>query len=211
MSRSGLTLIEMVLAVTILFAVVSVSYTITLNTLKAATIAEAATQTEQTAYALFDLFSEDLAPLPSFYYEGSQEAFSVSYNEAEETSEMHFVSSRDSRPDSHQRSSDLTEVGYRLVKAKKGTGFDLYRREQPFPDDAPTEGGTFVRLATVEKLVFSFYAAEKKEWRPVWEKKDGGGAFPSAVRIDLTLLERPMDEEAEPIPRSFQTTARTVP
>ena len=99
-------------------------------------------------------------------------------------------------PDPDQPSSGLYNVAYRLDPAKK----TLFRRQADLlqPAQSDTDAPGWVRVGRgVESVAYSF--SDGTNWADAWRTEEGAG-LPSAVKIDLVL------SDAEGNRRAFSAT-----
>lgn len=184
MKRRAVTLVELLLAITIMSMVMAMIYGMLLSTMKARDQISAYTQANRMGPTILNLIADDLSALYVYSMKGS---FFMGKKNAE-ISELHFISSIDSKiPEQEDGTqSDICEVGYYCrVNPENSNFFNLYRREDFFLDDQVLKGGTGVLLSSsVQGFLIEYYNG--KEWVDLWENVKNDG-LPKGIRIELVL------------------------
>lgn len=192
--RAGFTLLEIVLAFTLLaFMMVMVS-TIVSSAVQANHQIETMLQETEAAPAILNVMRMDIEA--AFSPDSSKPYFyGVEKNGgAGPMDELDFVASRMSygseeigaEPQFHP----INEVGYRLEENKTDRAFlMLTRREEHFFDAEPARGGIQVELYDkVKSLMFEYWNG--KQWARNWDSRRERGRVPEAVRVTMGLAVR---------------------
>lgn len=143
--------------------------------IKMAFLAESTFQGKNSAY------------LTGFYADESSLNFSTMSN-------VHYIKN-------HHDTTQI-QVGYTLVK-NDNREFDLVRRQTDFlTDDLKTGGQSFILVKDVQKMVLSYYDANKAAWQKEWDTESisYAGRLPKMVKIQLTVLGEALSEEDDEQP-----------
>jgi general secretion pathway protein J len=201
---TGFTLLEVLLAMTILVVIMSVVYGSFSTASRNVEQAEAARDETDLARTLLSKLTDDLA---NAYVNPAMTATSqavskpvgltILYGKKEEVGEGDEKIRHDSlalttltnwrKPDSKE--TELLEVGYSFKEKPDGTGYSLFRREKRelSADMPPLEGGVEYEITDrVEGLQFRYYNETTKTWLDEWDTRTRPG-LPKAVEIALTL------------------------
>jgi len=196
MRRAGMTLIEVMLAVTIFAGMGALIYGGFAQTARA----KKALETQLDRYHAISAAMERMTRELSAAYISIQ----VNPTQSAQTAKTAFIG-RDSgfgdRLDfnslSHQRiyrdakESDQNELSYFVTEARTGKGNLLARRVQPRPDDKPGEGGRVeVLLDDVLELQFEYFDPISRDWVKSWDTTSAAGQMnrlPLQVKILLTV------------------------
>lgn len=189
--RAGFTLLEIVLAFTLLAFMMVMCSTIVTSAVQANHQIEAMLQETEAAPAILNVMRMDIeaafspdASKPYFYGVEKNGGYGP-------TDELDFVASRmayGSEEDGVEpRFHPINEVGYRLDENKADRAFlTLTRREENFFDAEPARGGIQVELYDkVKSLMFEYWNG--KEWIRTWDSRGNRGRVPEAVRVTLGL------------------------
>lgn len=192
----GFTLIEVLLAVSILALIVTVIYASFFTAGRNVEQAEAIRDSTDLARTLVARLSDDIAN--AYFNPGmnSSVVTTIFYGKKEEAAAGDEKSRRDSlslttltnwrKPDSKE--TDLWELGYFFRQKPDGTGFVLLRREKrELSKDVPAlEGGVEYEITDqVEGLQFR-YSNDGKTWFDEWDSRTKGER-PKVVEIGLVL------------------------
>lgn len=183
-SKRQLTLIELLLAITIMAMVMSMIYGMLLSTLKARDQISAYTQANRLGPTILNLITDDLSAM--YFYSFKDSFFTGKRNG--DLSSLHFITSIDSKiPESEDGvQSDICEVGYYCIPNPENRDFlNLYRREDFFLDEEPLKGGTGVLLSSeIRSFLIEFYNGSEwiEQWDHTQEKK-----LPKGIRVELVL------------------------
>ncbi len=183
---AGFTLLEVMLAVTISAIVFMIAFTVigalVHTTLRMETYAQPSRSAQQVLARLVTDFESCYIP------HSNKLAFYATLDDRR----VRFLSTADSQIMPDGRQGDMIEVAY--TAQRSGDKWSLYRRETPYIDNRPMEGGEFVLLAMeLESFELEFFDGE--QWRQQWDnlgteafdKKDVG--LPKAIKIMLRVDE----------------------
>ena len=179
--NKGFSLLEVMVALTILAMVLSMIYTILISTLNARTLIQNETEADRIGTRLVSLIARDIQA--AYMYQLDEACF-VGRNRRRIEGFINFVTSNDSLM---RRGSDICEVGYFVEEnpREKGT-YCLYRREDFFVDSYILKGGTAVLVYDrLLSLQFRFYT-KKGGIRTNWNSKQQKG-LPVAVEVTLKI------------------------
>lgn len=217
--RKGFTLLEMIVAATLLVAVFMGIFGLINGLLKDLRHITTAAKQGREAPAIMALIEKDL--VNAYADPRMPEMFSA--EGGKDGTEMRFVTSRNSILFLDGVQSDITEVGYKVERNKQPGSrqlYTLYRREDFLMDDEPLEGGlwipvadnivefqcTFFDLPDLEResdieLPDMLLGEDASEELDEWDKEDR--YLPYAVKIVLTVDIREEDsrndEESEAV------------
>jgi len=194
--RKGFTLIEVLVAVSILVIILSVVYGAYTSNLDTIQQAERYGRVDQVARVVLERMTMDLmgAVGRASLMETAAEVGFVAENgeiEGAPADRIHFTSTAHLALRPTEPRTDLCEIGYHLEKDPDHEGMILYRRDDPTPDDDLTEGGLSLELAKgIERLEFVFQDAEGTE-HEAWNTLEGspGPLLPRLVAITLGVLD----------------------
>ncbi len=188
---AGFTLIEVMIALSILTFMAASIYTIMRN----------ATDMQEEERARSDMHTMGRNAMERMRKEIAAAFLSVNETEYWKTEfkavdrnpidELDFVSRSHEKHYPDVREGDLAEIGYRSEEDEGGGAFrTLLHREATLVDDDPDRGGvTLAMCHHVRELNFRFYDETKEEWKEEWdtEGSDTPGRLPRAVEIRLEL------------------------
>ncbi len=203
----GFTLMEVLVGIVLLASFLAGVYTVVVGTLVAKRKIGEAAAVYTAGPRILDLVEKDLRAV---YFHGVADgrAFKAKRESraGAEVTDLDMVTTRNSKVsleiDGRQVRSDVTEVGYRLRDSRDHPGLlELYRREQFFFDDKPTEGGQYylvydrVRAFTIDfferpKEGETTSSRAKEDGVEAWDAEDKG-ELPFAARITLVLAPPP--------------------
>lgn len=180
---SGFSLMELLLAVTILSIVLSMAYSILISTLQARDRIHSITDADRAASRLIAIITRDIEATYLYQLEGN---FFSGKNSKDET-RLDFITNTDSLFFSNDLRSDLCEVSYFVRPNPQESGtLQLLRREDFFLDGDPTKGGYAIRLFDrLTDFQLTFYD-DKNVPAKSWNAKDKGG-LPAAVELSLRI------------------------
>lgn len=189
--RAGLTLVEILIAFTILSFLAVMIYSVVRATVEVHDEIEAVLNETEPPPAILNIIRQDIesAFLPDndrTYFAGTDR--SDRYGPA---NELDLVSSNaavgQADGDADAKLHAFNEVGYRLADSPAGGDFlVLYRREDFFVDEEPLRGGTLVELYDrVRTLEFTYW--DGKDWQKKWDSRAAQGKLPLGVRVVLTI------------------------
>lgn len=224
-SRSGFTLVELMLAVLILAIMMSIVYGVVVSTINAAHRVEEITASSEIGPAILTQIRSDLeaAFLPKKGIpagadpQGTKEAPAASEPEffvaskkpgsGGDRDRIDFVSSGMAYGPENEieepRFHSVNEIGYQVLDSRKDPNVGvLYRREDYFIDSDPLRGGRLTELYDRVKS-FSLRFHDGQAWRPDWNSKAQKG-LPRAVEIVIKILVT--DREDANVEQTFKTT-----
>lgn len=178
----GFTLIEVLIATSILSIILTMAYSILITTLDSRRFIEKRAHTERVGNRLLNFISRDIQG--AYMYQVEDHRYFFARKQGKNT-RIDFVSNTDSillAPGGNH--SDLCEVGYFLKKNRDGT-FRIIRREDFFIDADPFAGGTGIKLydeITNFELRFFDDGEVSSTWNSIKKKQ-----LPQAVEITLGI------------------------
>ncbi len=183
--KSGFTLLELMISITIISIILTMTYSILVCTLNAREFLEKETHADRIGTKLLSIISRDLQAVYMYqvedvYFLGSK-------------TRVDFISNSDSLMFSGRQKSDLCELSYYVERNKEEAGtFQLLRREDFFLDSAPLKGGLAVKLH--DRLVtFELkYLDDKNQVVDTWSSQSAKG-LPRAVRVSFGIRTEPKD------------------
>jgi len=238
-SRAGVTLIELMVAATLIVGIIGSAYACLLAGHRAGNEVEQRMDIMQSARVALDLIGRDLRTACPLNDRFALIGMDRTIREGLTMSNLDFATHNwnPSRPGE----SDFCEVSYFVDRDPRTGGFTLYRRRDPTPDDRPLEGGYREEIAAgVRDFKVEYY--DGISWYERWGSSlDAGGAdgglganseftndpddvqyengLPDAVRITLSLgspsraIPDDPDRESPPDlerPLVFRTVVRLV-
>jgi type II secretion system protein J len=192
-SQKGLTLLEILVAITILAAVLGVIYTTFLSASKAADLIESDEEAYQTARSLIGMLSQELSALYNEPVAAPGAAATLQKSleglqkeaDGERTDQITFITTAHRRKGDNSREGMIARIGYFFdvdaISGKKR----LIRSEDPYLYDE--EGGRLSPLTDrVESLTISYQKKDKNsdEWLDEWNKSE----LPDLIKIELSVL-----------------------
>ncbi len=176
---SGLTLLEVLVAIVILSIMLGVVYASFFGTTRTFAVLESNEDVYQTAQTLLDMMGRELR---------SATALEGSNAELEDTAvdaiNMITTAHRRSGPD--VREGYLAQISYFLDVDAETDERVLVKSVDTSPDDDYRSGGTLYVLSDqVESLNIFYYKQEDEEWLEEWAADE----MPLLIRLELTLLD----------------------
>jgi len=203
----GFTLLEVMIAMTILAVMSMLLYTSMSQTITGKEETQKKDTVNHMVSLAFTKMANDLQMsflLPGPEFLGTEGFRKTVFKGTEER--MDFPSFSHVRYFKDVPETDFGEVGYSLEESKEEEGGKiLMRRESKVLDDKPEEGGTLDPLVErVKELRFEYYDPKKKEWQKSWDSSqlENANQLPRAVKIEIKV-EDPTSEE----PLTFTTIA----
>jgi len=192
-NENGFTLLEVLLAVSIMAFIVSAIYASFFTTGRHVEQAEAIRDSTDLARTLMIKMSDDIA---NAYVNSAMTGQTIFYGKKEEVGTGNDNSRHDSLSLTtltnwrrmNSKETDLWEVGYFFKEKTDGTGSVLMRREKrELSNDIPAlEGGVEYEITDqVEGLQFR-YSNDGKTWLDEWDSRTKGG-LPKMVEMGLML------------------------
>ncbi len=213
--RAGFTLLEMVIVFAMLAAVMAVIFSFNNVVLRNIKEMNIEVKRGREGPAILRVIENDLI---SAYADGRMEKM-FSGESGQGSTEIRFVSSRDSQLFLGGVNSDITETGYRISRNRSGGTRELYtlwRREDFSLDENPLEGGVWMVVAeNVIDFQMEFYdlpdegiedsensladlvlGSDMVEAQTTWD--DTLRRLPYAIRIDLSIDNREGEDRFNP-------------
>ncbi|MFH1139341.1 MAG: type II secretion system protein GspJ [Pseudomonadota bacterium] len=184
--RSGVTLIDLMIALVIMAVVLSAVYSVFAFQEKAVRAAAESRDVYGQGLVVLDRICRDLsgAWLPA---SASRDNARVQYRFEGEKESLNFTSTASLSPD-QDSGSEIAEIGYRLEEDpdSKEKKYILYRRQDDSPDDEPDEGGSEFRMTSdLISFELSYRDRDNEESESTAAvKKD---LLPLAVQVKLEL------------------------
>ncbi|MCX7703886.1 MAG: GspJ family type II secretion system protein [Planctomycetota bacterium] len=194
-NKNGFTLMEIMLAVTIVAFICAISYGIVLHTLENKERAERYKAVATVGLSVVERIRRDLEHL---YIGNIADPFAGTDNRTAD--KIDFVCTSPSFPDENGKRTHLIEVGYQLKENETALGYYLLlRRESRTVEGNPLQGGVLrVLYDKVKSLNFKYY--DGTDWYDSWSYKEQKG-LPRAVKIELIIgVEQTPSEEEQEIP-----------
>jgi len=193
----GFTLIEVLLAVTILAIVSSVMYSSLFGSLDAMDTTREKMDLYEKARLVFTLMEAD--------FQGAYRSEVTDYyifkgvdnqNQDMDNDRVIFISTSHKRMIPDAKELELCEVEYSLLFSDRGDEpVTLMRRTDPTPDREPESGGiTFVLLENIAGMNVEYFNG--REWVPDWNAKGKGMNLPKVIRIELVFLDNHGEEQS---------------
>lgn len=182
-SRAAFTLLEVLLATTILAMILGVLYSVLITTLQSERIVEEELATANLGPTVMNLISQDLRSIfmpdrSGKWFHGGNHGFASS-----ELDRIDFVASVDSVDPKTGIAYPFSELGYQMLPNDEEAGlYILYRRRSPGIDDEPLKGGALEEL--FDRCVsLNFEYTDGKEWFREWKSWEKQGKLPRAVKV----------------------------
>lgn len=182
-TANGFTLLEILIAITILAVVLSMCYTILASTLNLRKWIQESTEVERVGNRLIEIMVMDLQSAYMYQIED----VSLMGGKTRHGGQINLVTNRDTLISSHDVESDLCEIGYYLEpNLAERDMFWLVRREDFFLDDNPLKGGNAIRLYDrVVDFQVCFYDARGSQVKE-WDSKKQKG-LPIAIEVTIGI------------------------
>lgn len=200
----GMTLIEVLVAVTVLAMVAITIATATSQTSRTRNIISESHDRLHQVRLAFDYMSRDFASAYLSKHrattEPTHDAIFVARNSGDED-RIDFTSFTHQRRFLDVDESDQCEVGYFLAPDPENSDqMNLIRRESPILDIEPLEGGQYLVLVEdVAAFDLQYFDLPMNEWQDEWDTTEGTGEaeiLPQQVRIKLVVHDRRGEEIA---------------
>lgn len=228
-NQRGMTLIEISVAITILATVVGLLVTVISGTVKGRDLAEEELTKPKIANAILGQIFKDFR----YNWFGGMvgDAGFLGKNGTRaglDADIVHFVTARRTRIAGSEEGSDrrederpspLTEVGYALrTNDREGGGswLELWRREDYFVDDKPTEGGTYTLVYDkIRRFELRYFATPENQSQDdqygaeEWDSRiKHGPPYAIILRIDFDVLSQ--EERKDNSDKPEHTLARII-
>ncbi len=176
---TGLTLLEILVAIVILSIMLGVVYASFFGTTKTFAVLESNEDVYQTAQTLLDMMGRELRSAISL--EGSNAELEDTAVDA-----VHMVTTAHRRPGPNAREGHLAEISYFVDVDAETDERVLVKSVDASRDGDYNSGGTLYILSDqVESLNIFYYEREEKDWLEEWSD----GEMPVLIRLELTLLD----------------------
>jgi len=190
--EAGFTLLEILLAMTILAFVMTIIYSSFFAITQSEKRVTLSTEVEVKARNLMQMLMRDLSSAVIPEGEGSKKETSLNYglycSQGESGQKLDFTTSLSDSGD--VLNASLQETGYFLQTNDKGS-LNLLKRIDDTPDDDIESGGrSLLLMKNIASLTFLFKAKDE-EWIEQWE----GEKRPRAIKIKLVLLNDENEKE----------------
>jgi len=197
-NRSGFTLVEILIAMSILSMILVTIYAAFYGTVRVIRTGVQRRDAYQYGRLAIEAIRRDL--MCAFPVPGAKAAFKGVYSSSgsysDDNARIDFVAASNimADPGEDRRESDICEVGYFISEEHDGV---LVRRSDPTVDNNPFSGGKLEPIAEkVTRLNFQYY--DGTEWVDEWNPEDEEAekkltGLPPIVWIEVTVL----DEEGE--------------
>ncbi len=203
----GFTLIEVLIAMTILSIILTMVYTILLSTISAREFVQSQTSLDRIADKILNLLIRDIQGIYIYQLDG------VCFLGKSQTQgdRLDFITSADNLLGSEDVKSDICEVGYYLKPNPDEHGtYKLIRREDFFVDDKPLEGGIHIkiydRVVALQFRYFDFKGNQKQTWNNVDDK-----FLPKSILVTLALRSAPRNSDPEVLQKSMRYYKAYIP
>lgn len=190
-NQHGLTLIELMIAISIVAVIVVFSFVTISGTTEVAAEAEARADLNKMGRNAIELMRKELAQ--AFLSKTQTEHFVTHFKatDRDPMDEVYFVAIAHEKRYADTKDADFAEYGYWSEPDKHGGNFrSLMHREARNVDDDPERGGVVQAMAhNVRECNFRWYHEKKEEWVDEWdtESADFQNILPHAVEIRLVL------------------------
>lgn len=191
-SEKGFTLLEILIAITILAFVLSIIYSSFFAISQSEKGVTQSTEIEIKARNLIQMLMRDLSSAVIPEVSAGKKEYTLNYGfycaRNETGQKLDFTASLSES--GNVIDASLIEVGYFLVANERGS-YDLLKRIDLTPDADIGEGGReLLLMKDLSSLTFQFMN-KKGEWTELWEGKES----PRAIRIILNLLNADKNKE----------------
>ncbi len=205
MSKTGFTLLEVMISVAIMGMIMVLVWSISSQTLNSKERIEKRDMLFQGGRIALQKLSDDLAmaflikqPSIPTGFSPRPKAFFIGEDKGDKD-DIRFTSFSHLRFFNGAKQSDQCKVGYEVIPDKEDSSINnLVRRETPWLDAETTvEGYPFVLAQDVDSFELEFYDYRKEEWVNHWDSDniDFQGKLPSAVRITIAFPDPDMENE----------------
>ncbi len=188
---NGFTLLEVIMCLVLVAIISATTYTILIFTLQQKERVQKSTLLNKVGQGIIKMISKDLEGL---YTLDVKNPFEGVDNETQDC--MNFTSTASSLPNEEGVSSNLVEVGYKVIPSDEHDGlFVLLRRESYHIEHNPLKGGNLYEVYDqVKQFNLQYYDGE--EWVDSWNYEETQ-SVPLAVKVEFTIRARTGEFEAE--------------
>ena len=188
--QDGFTLIEVMVAFTILAIIAGIAFTVVFGTSKRSRVLAREMELRRVGGSVMNLIAEDLKG--AFVREGVIPFFVGSDNffRDDPADEANFITTSTLPVNPMSPGSDVAETGYLLSFDREGKGV-LFRREQSPVQPPDEEGGVTQEVSSLVRS-FNLRYYDGDDWLDEWDSLDSGkvnmyGKIPSEIEIEMTL------------------------
>jgi len=198
-ARSGFTLVEILVAVTLFMIVIGAIY----GTIQAGNASVAKTEERVDVYQTARIVLDQMVSELSSAYQPSETKQSTLIGEdtpGEETAPQYdkltFLTTSHHASNTSEPASDVCKVSYTVHVTPEGEPLGLYMEEDLHPGlSMNSEPANPVRLSDlVVGINFQYFDSDTEEWQKEWVDRK---TLPKAVRIELAV--KPLRSDAKPI------------
>ena len=211
MIRRGFSLLEVVVALSILSMIVLITFESISTTLTTRDALESSDTVSQSARVSLDRLRRDLRLAYLTKNTAAVNTYVTSFvGQNGDPDKLWFASLSHHRMYRESRECDQTEITYWTEEDPDAPGaFALMRREAPRIDNEPDKQGLIAPLAyRLSSLNFRYLNSKTGEWVEEWDSTsvDQANKLPRAVQIVLVFLDSDPDDPDRTIERPFATT-----
>ncbi|MBW1710754.1 MAG: hypothetical protein JRG97_06790 [Deltaproteobacteria bacterium] len=189
--RAGLTLLDLLLALTLLAVILTTIYWVFANHERSVEAASESRDTYGQGRLILDRLARDIAGAWLPAKTKSNDSFSYLFNGQD--NRLDFTTSALLSPDIAP-GLELVEVGYRTIENEEDDDFTLVRRQDRTPDGEIKEGGSKIILTRALNSFEISYINQLGQEMSSWQAKKSS-ELPHAVKISLTLTSTPDRKE----------------
>jgi type II secretion system protein J len=208
----GFTLLELMLAITLVATIMVVLYMVLHSTLAVSSSVQEVIARSEIGPAILNIIRRDLegAFLPDDkkeYFVGQDKILSANADRIDFVTMALSYDRLTDDPQEKPRWIPIVESGYQLrLNQQNASYMVLYRREDPFIDEEPLKGGKLVEL--YDRITnFNLQYYDGQQWVDEWNNLKQNKGLPHAVKIELGLEPMPSEDLSElPQPQSFVVT-----
>lgn len=199
--RNGFTLIEVLIAITILTVIMMVVYQAFTASTDGIRRAEAVDELNSTARVIFLKLMDDIN---NAYLTGNNVIFVGDSKRDKELPQdsLNLTSISNLRMVKDAKETDLYEIGYKMKEdyayQKQEKRLSLFRREKKTIGVEPVlEGGEAYELTDeIAGLRFSYFDGANKKWKDNWDSRSTTTKLPTAVEVEVILFDADKKERA---------------
>jgi len=189
--RAGLTLLDLLLALTLLAVILTTIYWVFANYNRSVEVASESRDAYGQGRLILDRLARDIAGAWLPAESKSKDSFSYLFNGRD--NRLDFTTSALLSPDIAP-GLELAEVGYRTIENEEGDDFTLVRRQDRTPDSEIMEGGSEIVLTRVLNSFEISYINQLGQEVSSWQARKSS-ELPYAVKVSLALTSTPDKKE----------------
>lgn len=198
-NQFGFTMLEIIIAVSILAAMAMTTTQITDSVLKTNDDVLARNELRHGMVTAISKMQDDLrmAFLVDKKYYGTDDFYKTSFTGT--LTNLNFSTMSNVHYVKNKKDTDQVQVGYGVNANDHGYSSLTRRQTDYLTDKTESAGINFVLLDDVKDLRFSYYDSNKKTWEDEWDTESisSAGRLPSMVKIKLTVVGAPLSEDSE--------------